>query len=96
MTKAIGISEQTLWYEDSMKPEGDLHFFIILFPLLGNSCEKKKVLYFPQNILLEFQELSTPMQKETMSDFMVLQLSSCRLPSAKQTLQVTQSLRATH
>lgn len=51
MTKTVGISEQTLWYENSKKLEGDLHFFIIPFPLLGNSCEEKKVLYFPQNIL---------------------------------------------
>lgn len=51
MTKTVGTSEQTLQYEESMKPEGDLHFLIVPFPLLGNRGEEKKVLYFPPNIL---------------------------------------------
>lgn len=46
MSKAVGTSEQTLQYEEGMKPEEDLHFLIIPFPLLGNRYEEKKSTIF--------------------------------------------------
>lgn len=58
--------------------------------------KRKKYCIFLKVSSLECQELSTPTQKETMADLMVLQSSSCKLPSAKQALQVTQSLGAMH
>lgn len=58
-----------------MKPEGDLHFLFISFPLLGNRRAEKKYCVFLKIYSLECQELTIPMQWETMSDLLVLQAS---------------------